>query len=835
MLMTRQTAVKSLGENRIGGYLVAFGSANDVDLDGEYFTKDTNFELNWYDKRPALYNHGTDKSVKTEAIGTIDKIVLREDSGLWAEAQLRDSFMYREYVMKWLSEGKLGWSSGACAYNVEVDKDGFIRTWPIQEGSLTLTPAQPDKTAIVPVKNFHYTDAHILHDAVKSLGLEYSNIEDIVLNYDKSYKKPNGMGAGTANGKVVSVNSEGLTEKADTPINITINMFDSVEDKKSSAQNYEENDNRKVSDMDNQEVKEAEGVVEETITTLEEPVVQPVIKEVDSVDLGALVSDRMYAHSVIMTDSEVEEAASKVANWIQSRTLSEEVTNEQVKQARQSNEFQSFLNELVKSYIPSEEEEVKSEGVDELAEMKAELAALRNMVGKGGQSNIPVSDGKPSAPVFIEDYEKKAPFEHYGLGDIAQYIEWRDTASRRGLLQKAWQPEDFLMDILYDRGKNVIPEIADLIPNHSWIHNDIESEGIHAVKAFRAMAENRGKAIKANEILHSTQTGFGSEWIYSITDGTLWQSILSTTQIASQFPKFNMTAGQVTMLLDDDIGLPSTISEPTDSSDVTQLGLFPVSKLPTSSVTFNARHIGHQTIISRVELEDARIDVVSAVRRRLMHSIMRGMDWAILNADTVTAATGNVASDDAAPASGSLILLGFNGLAKRALGTGGNASNASGTMTMARLRAGKLMLNERYFARPSDLRVVMNPSAYEDLKALDDYRQFQYSGITNVANSANPAQYVFEGTPVILSEEAVDSDDDGKVNTTASNLSANTDSRVFWFVPDRFKIGIRRRANRVMREVGTFQEQIQLGISVRWDFQGVPVARDVDSMVYNIG
>ena len=54
-------ALKALDENgRIGGYLVVWGSPAQRDLQGEYFTPETELGLDWYDRRPALYHHGQD-------------------------------------------------------------------------------------------------------------------------------------------------------------------------------------------------------------------------------------------------------------------------------------------------------------------------------------------------------------------------------------------------------------------------------------------------------------------------------------------------------------------------------------------------------------------------------------------------------------------------------------------------------------------------------------------------------------------------------------------------------------------------------------------------------
>jgi len=144
------SAIKSLGNGRIGGYLVAFGGK---DLEGDYFTRDTQFCLDWYPEHPALYHHGFDKTLQATKIGTIDSIKL-DDVGLWAEAQLDLHNQYVMAVQELVNKGVLGWSSGALPQGVQRDYDGRIKCWPIIEGSLTPTPAEYQRTRVTTLKAY---------------------------------------------------------------------------------------------------------------------------------------------------------------------------------------------------------------------------------------------------------------------------------------------------------------------------------------------------------------------------------------------------------------------------------------------------------------------------------------------------------------------------------------------------------------------------------------------------------------------------------------------------------------------------------------------------------
>ena len=159
-------AVKTINadEGRVGGYLVVWGDSAQRDLEGEYFTQDTELGLDWYDRRPVLFHHGMDGQVKSAVIGVID--TLRADAiGVWAEAQLDMRQRYVRAVHKLIDRGVLNWSSGSLPHLVEVTGEGRIMQWPIVEGSLTPTPAEPRRT-----------DVHTIKSAYGKLGLDMNRL-----------------------------------------------------------------------------------------------------------------------------------------------------------------------------------------------------------------------------------------------------------------------------------------------------------------------------------------------------------------------------------------------------------------------------------------------------------------------------------------------------------------------------------------------------------------------------------------------------------------------------------------------------------------------------------
>ena len=144
------STVDGIKSDRLGyvkGYLVRFGDTKATDLEGDYFTKATDYGFPLEEgKRVPLnvyYHHGMDQMVGKKSIGT--GYIKMTDEGLWYEAQLDLADEYGKMVAKLCKQGKMGFSSGAAAHMVERKSMGGaseIIRWPIAEASITPTPAE---------------------------------------------------------------------------------------------------------------------------------------------------------------------------------------------------------------------------------------------------------------------------------------------------------------------------------------------------------------------------------------------------------------------------------------------------------------------------------------------------------------------------------------------------------------------------------------------------------------------------------------------------------------------------------------------------------------------
>ena len=170
-LVYQGSAVKDLGNGKVGGHLVLFGSPTETDLFREYFTGQTDFDFPAEGielKSAVYYEHALDDAMKGRVLGrgtlSIDEV------GVWIDAQLELRDEYERAIYGMVKSGKLSWSSGTAAHLVEresVKGSTWIRRWPLGiDASLTPDPVDP-RTSAVPIKSISNR-----WDAVKALAAQ---------------------------------------------------------------------------------------------------------------------------------------------------------------------------------------------------------------------------------------------------------------------------------------------------------------------------------------------------------------------------------------------------------------------------------------------------------------------------------------------------------------------------------------------------------------------------------------------------------------------------------------------------------------------------------------
>lgn len=125
----------------VGGYLVLWGNKSSKDIQGDYFTPETQLWLDHYKTAPALFHHGLDSDVGLAVIGK--RVSAKaDDIGVWVENWIDKSNRYWAMVQPLLEGGKLFYSPGSAPHLVKRAKDGQLLSFPVIEDTLTPVPAQ---------------------------------------------------------------------------------------------------------------------------------------------------------------------------------------------------------------------------------------------------------------------------------------------------------------------------------------------------------------------------------------------------------------------------------------------------------------------------------------------------------------------------------------------------------------------------------------------------------------------------------------------------------------------------------------------------------------------
>ena len=186
--------VKSLGDGRIGGYLVRFTDASQKDLSGEYFTAKTYYGAKDGDGIDCLFHHsqpikGIDEVFTDHLFAPIKT---RKDSiGIFAETVLDMASDYERKIAELVDAGKLGWSSGAAGHTCRKSADGEILRWILAEGSLTPSPCDSgNRGGIRPLKSLELTPEAVKDVMTTTEGYAPANNRSNTINRNNTVVPP---------------------------------------------------------------------------------------------------------------------------------------------------------------------------------------------------------------------------------------------------------------------------------------------------------------------------------------------------------------------------------------------------------------------------------------------------------------------------------------------------------------------------------------------------------------------------------------------------------------------------------------------------------------------
>jgi hypothetical protein len=166
---------------------IPFGSPQDKDFHGEWFSKNTNIGMEIGDTRPVFYFHGENPEGNPEPNPeVIGRAVLSEktEKGWWFDVILDKSKEYATRIIEAAQDGLARASSGTAGYLKRWALNGEILNWPIAE--LTLIDKGEGRIpandlAVVAVKAIYAKEGMELPQAFVGSGEDEADAER---NYD---------------------------------------------------------------------------------------------------------------------------------------------------------------------------------------------------------------------------------------------------------------------------------------------------------------------------------------------------------------------------------------------------------------------------------------------------------------------------------------------------------------------------------------------------------------------------------------------------------------------------------------------------------------------------
>lgn len=720
-------ALSDADDGRFGGHLIMWGNEHERDLQGEFFTPDTDLSLDWFDRRPVLYHHGLDQAVRAKSVGFFDTLKT-DDVGLWIEGQLDLRNRWARAVWELVKRGALGLSSGSLAHLVDIASNGHIRFWPLVEGSTTPAPAEP-RIQVMPLKALQDLGLPGLKGLMTTAGVKFMEVDA-----PDSDNTP-------------STDPDGADRK--TP---------PAPPDDSQPEDSEMNLEHLIAQIMAQVAKALGG---ELTDEQQQAITAQVMADVQPAPDAGGDGANPDTDDVGEGDAPEGVDAPDAAPALDGAELGEQVATAVVKAVT------TLLN-------------------GQRAADSARKHATDLLNGMTPQSQAPPGQRpRPGAA----DLEVRTKFHYHSAEDMSFFAWWENQRRRKNHLPPFVPDQPFVRELADKAGK-------------AYTANEIQLEP-EAVKFFRA--------IKSDELVHTTQSGYGQDWIHTVWSNQLWEKARMDNPIMGTMRVEEMPANTWTLPLE--AGDPTVyyVPETQHESDLTLSGAgnpIPDSKIGTGKVTLTAKKLALRVAFSSEEEEDSIVPFAPQARMQAIRALEDALDNVLVNGDIETGST-NVNYDGASP-TGNERWLAFDGFIKLALVTDSKSVSAAGAApTLAMLRENRFNL-DRAKTRVDQLVAFTHTEVEQKLLGMSEFltrdkaseRATAFSGVLGEA----------DGVPILLTNELQLSASNGKVH----NSTGNTYGRVIHVHLPSWVVGFRRRVTPVLEYI-SYYDSYMLTATIRLD------------------
>lgn len=333
---------------------------------------------------------------------------------------------------------------------------------------------------------------------------------------------------------------------------------------------------------------------------------------------------------------------------------------------------------------------------------------------------------------------------------------------------------------------------------------------------------------KNDELIYSTQSGYGDQWVPTVMSAMLWRTIRLNAAVLPLFDQFDMPSQPYDYPTESTDPTFYTIAETTNEAQlVVTGGPFSDSKVGTAKVTFTAGKLGALSYWSEEMNEDSIIATEPQLRNQYGVSLAHAIDRVLISGDKTGAGGSTDISYYGSAASTSAWYATLDGLRYAPLVTTATDSRDAGALTIDDVPATRALMGTagRFGADPSQLSILCDVATGLKFGALSEVLTVDKYGPN--ATILNGQQASVFGIPIIASQDYDLTDASGHIHYNTGNTKGQflVVNRLGW------KVGWRRRPRIFVGQV-PFSDAWYIMGTARLDLQ--PFAAGMAACSYDI-
>jgi hypothetical protein len=736
-------AIKSLGGGRYGGYLVRYYEPNQRDLQGEWFSEDTNFMLDEHPivNKPVLFQHAMDAKMGAFTLGTFDKAV-QDDKGVWAEwaISVRDERKeYMRHVQDMIEEGLLDFSSGAYPGTVRVNPQSkHIDQWCICEGSATHTPADwrsaADHAAGTRIQTLKSLTPLTPGEALPKEGEPDAADGDVERTTETNSKK-------TRSSPGVKAMAKNLRSRVKEQV---MEIFDGVVE---------------------EVIAELAGeVAPEDVVAVTDEVLT--VAENEGVDLTPLEDPAAMA----MADEDQYKA----------ETPEDEDKAKAVRSALQFIAEQTIKSWNDRSAARKEQGRKAANGFAKNAVANAKAQPGQSVRDRVGSANM-TPNGNTNGRVEVSESRKFAGMTASQMMTGFLMLEAAKNPTKMNLPSSAIVSDEYMTTMAHKAQREVV---------------NAQRSGMFA--AQDADAVKSAVPWKANELDATNIPTQGAEWVGTLFGTQLWERARTNRILDDLLRKgvwefeLGMGEGSTSIPTEGADPIAYTATE-ANSLDVTGRPEVTanISPFKTGKIDVSPKEVKIATAYTVMLEEDSVIRLAPQVERQLNEKAQETIEYIILNGDTATAANTNINKIDGTPEAGLYkpAYLAADGMLKNALVTNTAMSrDAGGALTLGDYDATLALFPDEIATRVGNIAFVTNRRVESASRMFPELLAYAAAG--DRATIYSGVMPPLLGVDILTSGQLPLANAAGKISVTAAN---NTKGRLLAFYAPYWALVWKRR------------------------------------------